>query len=76
MGKIIIIHGANYLESKNKFFQFLIRKFYAFFNVKPSHATKRKWLGKLNMKSEEVYYLPWSGNIFSKDLGVAVDDFF
>jgi len=72
--RIVIIHGAHYLQSKSKFGKFLIGKFYGFFNVKPSYATKKKWLAKINAREEDVSYLEWSGNIFSEDVSQAVDD--
>ncbi len=67
--KLIIIHGANALSSKNQSLQKLISIIYKyFFNFIPEYNTKNPWIDVFPKLKYEIIELKWSGKIIPYDV--------
>jgi len=67
--KLIIIHGANALSSKNKFLQKLISIIYKYiFNFIPEYNIKNPWIDVFYKSRYKIIELKWSGKIIPYDV--------
>ncbi len=67
--KLIIIHGANALSSKNEYIQRLISIIYKYiFNFIPEYNPKNPWINVFPKSKYEIIELKWSGKIIPYDV--------
>jgi hypothetical protein len=67
--KLIIIHGANVLSSKNKDIQKIILFIYRYiFNFIPEYDSKSSWINVFPKSKYEIIELKWSGKIIPYDV--------
>lgn len=67
--RLILVHGATALSSRNKYIQKLISFIYKYlFNFIPKYNTKGLWLKKFVKSGYNIVELKWSGKIIPYDV--------
>ena len=67
--KLIIVHGATALSSKNKIIQKIISNIYKYiFNYIPEYNKINPWINKFSKSEFEIIEFKWDGKIIPYDI--------